>query len=431
MKLVVLDGCFAVCRLPPTAPPPAWVAQSQPFYSITRTADELSIVCREDVVAVPSHSDLEQGTADPAMQLESGWKTLKVQGPLVFTMTGVLSSLASPLAAANVSIFAVSTYDTDYLLVKETALEKAISVLRDSGHEVSVDPPETNEGNRPRDGPALSFEPDPLVRRLVSSERQQPLFSLCLVAGWPPRLTNSESFRLAYERFCAAVGQCWDDLDRMVDRQHPAAVYFYPYEHLHVTVATFHRPGLDNVSLETQAALQKVWSQVVEHATQDQLWPTEPFSLRIDSAQIGTRAGILLWKDDSGGLSTVRQCLRRAVATMKTTAESQELAQFLDALDVPQIVHSTFLRFCEPPQTDGAKLQQRFSETVLSKIGNYFPEPFNIPVATLVCERRPYMHIPFDDQHVFASTLFTMNVADRRVTKADAALQRLRSYGSR
>jgi uncharacterized protein len=184
MKLAVLDGCFAVCRLPPTAPPPSWVAQSQPFYSITRTADELSIVCREDVVPFPAseHSDADEGTGDHGMQLESGWKTLKVQGPLVFSMTGVLASLASPLAAANVSIFAVSTYDTDYLLVKGAALEQAISALRDSGHEVFIDQPAPSEGNRPRDGPAVSFEPDPLVRRLTSSVGHQPLFSLCLVA---------------------------------------------------------------------------------------------------------------------------------------------------------------------------------------------------------------------------------------------------------
>jgi uncharacterized protein len=431
MKLVVLDGRFAVCRLPPTAPPPAWVAQSQPFYSITRTADELSIVCREEVVAVPasSLSDGKEGPGDPVtMELESGWKALKVQGPLAFSMTGVLSSLASPLAAASVSIFAVSTYDTDYLLIKADALEEAIFVLRGSGHEVLDYPAAPSERTQPRDGPAVSFEPDPLVLRLLlSSEGQHPLFSLCLVAGWPPRLTNSESFQLAYERFCAAVEQCWDDLDRSADKQNPASVYFYPYEHLHVTVATFHRPGLENVPLETQVTLRKLWSQVVEHATQDQLWPTEPFSLQIDSAQIGTRAGILLWNDDTGGLSTMRQCLRRAVSAIKTAAESQEVVQFLESLDVPSIVHSTFLRFREAPHTDGALVQQRFSETVLPSIGNFFPEQFKIPVATLVCERTPYMHIPFDDHHVFASTFFTTKVADRWATKTETALERLES----
>lgn len=133
MKLVVLEGEFAVCRLAATAPPPSWVALSQPFYSITQTADELSIVCRQDVVPIDDSNN------NDIHQKETDWKCLKVQGPLEFSMTGVLSSLASPLAAAGVSIFAMSTYDTDYLLVKSAALDQAIRVLRESGHEIVVE----------------------------------------------------------------------------------------------------------------------------------------------------------------------------------------------------------------------------------------------------------------------------------------------------
>jgi uncharacterized protein len=417
MKLVVLEGNFAVCRLPPSASPPAWVAQSEPFYSITRTPDELSVVCRHGVVPVE---------VDPQMQVESGWKALKVQGPLAFTMTGVLSSLASPLAAAEVSIFAVSTYDTDYLLVKATALERAMDVLRESGHEVIADLPASSGRNRPRDGPAVKFEPDPLVRRLVTDEEQRPLFSLCLVAGWPSMFGNiDDKLREAYNRFRDAVRQCWDSSDLQGDRKNPAAVYFYPASSLHVTVATLFRGG-ETVPEERQCELKRLWSELLERAAKDRLWPTKHFALRIDSAQIGARAGILLWNDESGGISAMRQCLRRAVSTMKAAAESSEIVQFLDLLDVPPIVHSTFLRFYESPQTDGATLQDRFAVRVLSQIRDYFPVRYKIALVALVCERSPYMHIPYDKLHVIETKFFTntdcKRAMDRSPKKAQPAL---------
>lgn len=101
------------------APIPAWADTG--FFSLTRTRDELSIVCCEE--NVPEGVDCDRG-----------WHCLQVKGPLDFALTGILASLAVPLAEADISIFAISTYDTDYFLVKE--LDMAIAVLLRAGHNV-------------------------------------------------------------------------------------------------------------------------------------------------------------------------------------------------------------------------------------------------------------------------------------------------------
>jgi len=125
MKLVRVAGSFAVCRLPPQSKPPSWIFDSgSSFFSLTKTADELSIVCLQSIVP-----------AD-VTPCEKGWSLLKVQGPLDFSLTGIMARLASPLAAAEISIFAVATYDTDYLLVKENKLEQAIEALKNEGHTI-------------------------------------------------------------------------------------------------------------------------------------------------------------------------------------------------------------------------------------------------------------------------------------------------------
>lgn len=117
-----LPQTFAVCRLAPDDPLPAWISE-RGWWSITRTDHELSIVC--DAARLPVDAVAERG-----------WRGLMVQGPLPFGLTGILASLATPLADARISIFAISTYDTDYLLVKDRVFGQACDVLRAAGHEV-------------------------------------------------------------------------------------------------------------------------------------------------------------------------------------------------------------------------------------------------------------------------------------------------------
>jgi len=129
----ILGEPLAVCRLAAGIAIPDWSMRGGPLASVTTTPDEMSIVCSES--AVPD-----------GVRCERGWRAIKVDGPLDCNETGILASLAVPLADANVSLFAVSTFDTDYLLVKEEALDAARSALTRAGH--TVDPP----GSRPIDG---------------------------------------------------------------------------------------------------------------------------------------------------------------------------------------------------------------------------------------------------------------------------------------
>lgn len=122
LTLQLIPGEFAVCRLPPTGPVPAW-AGSHVFSSVTRTADELSIIC--PAAQVPAD-----------VKHEAGWRLLKLKGPFAFTETGILASVLEPLAAAKIGILAVSTFDTDYVLIKSDQLEATRHALRAAGHVV-------------------------------------------------------------------------------------------------------------------------------------------------------------------------------------------------------------------------------------------------------------------------------------------------------
>ena len=124
LTLAVSDQDLSVVRLAPGAPVPAWLPTSG-FTTVTRTGDELSIVCA--TAAVPG---------DAGLVAESGWIALKLQGPFAFTLTGILASVLAPLADAGVGIFALSTYDTDYVLVKAAQRTEAIIALRSAGHTV-------------------------------------------------------------------------------------------------------------------------------------------------------------------------------------------------------------------------------------------------------------------------------------------------------
>jgi uncharacterized protein len=128
LTLSVLPDTLAISRLDALTPMPDWASN---FFSVTRTRDEVSIVCPE--------RDVPAG-----IQSERGWRGLCVAGPLDFALTGVLAALAVPLAQASISIFAISTFDTDYVLVKETNLEGALAVLSQAGHQIRFqNPPKT------------------------------------------------------------------------------------------------------------------------------------------------------------------------------------------------------------------------------------------------------------------------------------------------
>ena len=122
LLLTVLPGTYAIARFAPGAE--LSIPDTQGFfYSVTKTEEELSLVCEEKLLA-----------AD--IKAERGRRLLRVDSTLAFSLTGIVASLAVPLAEASVSIFAVSTYDTDYLLVNDGDLDRAITALERAGHRV-------------------------------------------------------------------------------------------------------------------------------------------------------------------------------------------------------------------------------------------------------------------------------------------------------
>ena len=118
MNIKVLKDRYAICRLEPEDMVPLWV-DTKNFISITRTEDELSIVCIDK--NIPNE-----------IKSEKGWRVLKVEGPLDFSLIGILSDISGILAKEKISIFVVSTFDTDYILVKEENLVNSIKVLSDN-----------------------------------------------------------------------------------------------------------------------------------------------------------------------------------------------------------------------------------------------------------------------------------------------------------
>lgn len=117
----MVQGKFAICRLAPYVAIPAWAIRPGNFSSLSRTDDERSIVCAEEFVPTDIKAD-------------RGWKCFKLQGPISFSETVVLSSFLRPLSEHAIPIFAISTFDTDYVLVKDEFGVRALAVLRKARH---------------------------------------------------------------------------------------------------------------------------------------------------------------------------------------------------------------------------------------------------------------------------------------------------------
>jgi hypothetical protein len=121
VHLTLVSDHLAICRLSPDAAPPT---PQSTFWSITRTTDELSVVCGEDEAPAGA-------TSNP------GWRALKIEGPFDLDAVGVLASLLPLLAAERVSVFVIATYDTDYILIRGTSVDRAAAALERAGHTVA------------------------------------------------------------------------------------------------------------------------------------------------------------------------------------------------------------------------------------------------------------------------------------------------------
>ena len=126
LDIGLLSDQFAVVRLDPSDPLPSW-AQSQVLSSVTRTGDELSVLC-------------PQAQVPAGVRREDGFRALVVRGPLDFSAVGILVAIAQPLAQAGIAILAISTFDTDYVLVREADLPLTEQTLTGAGHRISATP---------------------------------------------------------------------------------------------------------------------------------------------------------------------------------------------------------------------------------------------------------------------------------------------------
>jgi uncharacterized protein len=122
LKFRRLNGLYAIVRLAADAPIPPWAAYGE-FTSITRTPDELSLVCPTDNLPADVNSPHR-------------WTCLKLEGPFPFELTGILLSFIQPLSSNRIPIFAISTFDTDYVLIQEEFATRALELLRQAGHEL-------------------------------------------------------------------------------------------------------------------------------------------------------------------------------------------------------------------------------------------------------------------------------------------------------
>lgn len=122
LTLKLLKDKYSVCRLNKNDEIPKWIFQEE-FFSITKTDEELSVVCLQDKIK-------------ENIKCEKDWRILKIEGPLDFSLIGILSKISTLMANNDISIFAISTYDTDYILIKEESINKAIEVLENNNYNI-------------------------------------------------------------------------------------------------------------------------------------------------------------------------------------------------------------------------------------------------------------------------------------------------------
>lgn len=122
LRMSIMEDSYGICRFDPGASIPEWAFGGN-FVSVTKTQEELSVVC--PIKFIPDR-----------VMCEKNWRALKVEGPLDFSLTGILASISTILAQSGISIFAVSTYDTDYVLVREKDLERAVDALSKGSCEI-------------------------------------------------------------------------------------------------------------------------------------------------------------------------------------------------------------------------------------------------------------------------------------------------------
>jgi hypothetical protein len=252
--------------------------------------------------------------------------------------------------------------------------------------------------NKPRDGPATSFSADPLVLSIYEGERD--FFDLVLVAGWP--LFENEEERKGYLEFLHLVQGCFssDPQDELEGDRPTVLLYEPPY--LHVTIATFQPLEKQAKEAHEYQTVKEYFLKLLQSASRLPEWPNEALQLQIESTQLGSKAGILLWKDLSGGVAKMRECLLAA-----EQEQQQRDKEAWTIHSIPAIIHSSFLRFFKEPKTNGEILQDKYQSKVIPALHKIFPNTIQVSKIHLVSEATPYMHLPKEGPHVLKTINLT------------------------
>jgi hypothetical protein len=230
--------------------------------------------------------------------------------------------------------------------------------------------------------------------------------------------------------FLPKVKCCFDPIDihdcQPLVAQTPT-LYLYPVESLHITVATLRAFSTDITSLDDTVFITHFWKEIIQSASTRSDWPTGRLVLELEDAQLGSSAGILLWKETTGNMQAMRSCLFREVEyykellNVKYTSDPYSHSSSririqrasLNGFSIPNIIHTSFLRFYSRPLTDGRLVQKRFSELLsngetaerrgndqMSLIHEIFKQKIEISSVSLVVEYAPYKLFPSDENQV-------------------------------
>lgn len=244
-----------------------------------------------------------------------------------------------------------------------------------------------------------AFEADEWIGLLSQQEQesngseQGHLFGVVVVANWPPK----ESIMRPYSELLPKIKTYFDPEDYAPLCQHkPPAVYFYPPQTLHITIATFCPFTAPEISDRDEYS--RACKTIMESAFARQDWPNKPFSIEIERVNVGCKAAIFLWENKDGTIGTMRKIIQEEYD--KFSKKNPASLNHRDLI-VPGIIHSSFIRFGRAPKTNRVHVQQKFEEDA-QQIKDHFGK-VQVDSVRLAVERIPYMHIPFDDKHVLTS----------------------------
>ena len=242
------------------------------------------------------------------------------------------------------------------------------------------------------------FQADPFLPTLFANQ-QDDVYCLGLVTNWPPAQAMEE----AHQQLVQAIkNECFDpkDVTSTAQQQHPA-VTFMPFDSLHTTVAMlFPTTRIDEMTIPIPQ-LEEDWKQIILEASKLPEWPQAAFQLQIDSAKIASRAGIILWKETTGGLDRMRKCVQQIVH--QDEGSTRQYSYLQDIFSFPSIVHTTILRYSSVPQaTSHAHAQSQLENKVVPQLHEIFSEPIVANVAKVV-DCKIYLNSPENEHSVVCS----------------------------